>query len=181
MTGLAYYRMESNETLEAFGKRIGVSKQLVSFWERGERSIPKKHHEQLEHTTGVLIDLLSKKEINELDKVEIRGQIINANLSCLNEIELREKMKRIDIEKEKEIVGERGSIEWALRTKQFKNTTKMISYVFRILENNMMKYYKEAQDAAEQKRINENIVIPENIEVDNKRQRSHDISRFLED
>lgn len=79
------------------------------------------------------------------------------------------------------IVGERGRIEWALRNKQFKNTTKMISYVFRILENNMMKYYKEAQDAAEQKRINENIVIPENIEIDNKKQRSHDISRFLED
>ena len=79
------------------------------------------------------------------------------------------------------IVGERSSIEWALRSKQFKNPTKMISYVFRILENNMMKYYQEAQDAAEQKRINENMVIPENIEVDNKKQRSHDISRFLED
>ena len=79
------------------------------------------------------------------------------------------------------IVGERKNIEWALQNKAFKSESGMIMYVCKILENHMMDYYKTIQAVKKQKQINEAMQLPEDIEIQNKKQGSRDISRFLED
>ena len=79
------------------------------------------------------------------------------------------------------IIGERKNIEWAMQNKEFKSEAGLISYICRILENHMMDYYKTIQTVKKQKQINEAMQLPEDIEIQNKKQGSRDISRFLED
>ena len=79
------------------------------------------------------------------------------------------------------IIGERKNIEWALHNKTFNNESGMIMYVCRILENHMMDYYKVIQATKRQKKINEAMQLPQDLEIQNKKQESKDISRFLED
>lgn len=79
------------------------------------------------------------------------------------------------------ICGERKSIEWALHNKEFKSEASMIVYVCRILENHMMDYYKAYKSLQKEQEKNEAMVIPDAIDVQNKKQGAKDISRFLED
>ena len=79
------------------------------------------------------------------------------------------------------IVDQRDQILWAIHNKEFKQTSSMIMYVGRILENHMMDVYKRRQEDKKREELQERTIIPENIEVDNKKQSTRDISRFLED
>lgn len=79
------------------------------------------------------------------------------------------------------IQGERSSIEWALHNKQFKSEAGLILYVCRILENHMIDYYKRVISLEQQNVASEQIDIPQDIVVENRKQGSKNISKFLED
>ena len=71
------------------------------------------------------------------------------------------------------------SIMWALQNKTFIKEFNKITYVFRIIDNHVLDVYEERKRDREQKRINDRMVVPQNDEINNRKQETHDISRFL--
>lgn len=71
-TGLSYYMAEKKRHLEEFGDKIGVTKQIISFWAKGERSINSKYFSALEEETGVPAALLTIKNPSEVEKIKIQ-------------------------------------------------------------------------------------------------------------
>lgn len=79
------------------------------------------------------------------------------------------------------ILEERNDINWALNNIDFKNITGMIIYVCKILENHMLDVYKRKQHDKRVAEKQNDVVIPSSTEVRNKKQKTKDISRFLEE
>jgi len=71
------------------------------------------------------------------------------------------------------------SIVWALQNKTFIKEFNKITYVFRIIDNHVLDVYEERKRDREQKRINDGMIVPQNDEINNRKQETHDISRFL--
>ena len=77
------------------------------------------------------------------------------------------------------IIEEERDINWALQNVNFQNTTGMIMYVCKILENHMMDVYQRKK--FRQCHANRKEIVIDNIEINNKKQKTKDISKFLED
>ena len=77
------------------------------------------------------------------------------------------------------IIEETKDINWALQNVNFQNTNGMIMYVCKILEGHMVDVYQRKKfERCHAKRPD---VAPIDIEIHNKKQKSKDISRFLEE
>ena len=73
-------------------------------------------------------------------------------------------------------------IQWALNNKDFKNETGRISYVFAILQNNVMTVYKKKEAEKHEMKINSRIdVTYEDIDIQRSKQEIKDIRKWLED
>lgn len=81
----------------------------------------------------------------------------------------------------KTIEQQHDAIMWALQNKTFIKEFNKITYVFRIIDNNILDVYEAKKRDKEQKRINEAMIVPQDDQVQNKRQGTHNISKFLED
>lgn len=81
MTGLEYYRIKANRTLEGLGKAIGVAKQTIGFWEKKGVRIPKKHRDSISEETGIPVELLEMDEIDELHRAYVDCFIVNKKIA----------------------------------------------------------------------------------------------------
>lgn len=77
------------------------------------------------------------------------------------------------------IIDQKKSIQWALETKSFDNEIQKIKYIFAILLNNYNDTSKNLKKMESQKESIDNL--PEDIEVNNPIQKTHNIARFIDD
>ena len=72
MIGLELIRKQSGMSLADLSKRLGVSRQFISKWERGEKSIPEKYLCTLAEIFGFEHEIL-QKELDEVDKLKMQS------------------------------------------------------------------------------------------------------------
>jgi len=80
MIGLTYVREKKSLTMQDLADEIGVSKQLISFWEKGERSIKEKYLDKLIeffHIEGKYL----KQELNEIDMLIVDRDLISNQIT----------------------------------------------------------------------------------------------------
>lgn len=73
MNGLQYLRKCTNMTAEEFGKMIGVSRPMISKWERGLEHIPEKHATKLYELFKCEREIL-EKEVDESAQLMITNK-----------------------------------------------------------------------------------------------------------
>ena len=69
MNGLKIIRIQCNYSVGELAAEIGVSRQMISAWENGKKSIPESRKMQLAEYFGVEPELIG--EINEQKKRDI--------------------------------------------------------------------------------------------------------------
>lgn len=79
------------------------------------------------------------------------------------------------------ICQQHNAIMWALQNKTFDREYYKIIYIFKIIDNNILDVYHAKKKNEEQKKINEAMIVPLDDNINNKKQATRDISRFLED
>lgn len=79
------------------------------------------------------------------------------------------------------ICQQHNAIMWALQNKTFDKEYYKITYIFKIIDNNILDVYHAKKHNEEQKKINEAMIVPQDDNINNKKQATRDISRFLED
>ena len=72
MMGLEFIRKQYDISLADLAKEIGVSRQFISKWETGEKSIPDKRLECLSQFFNVPTEYF-KKQLSEIDKIKIQN------------------------------------------------------------------------------------------------------------
>lgn len=73
-------------------------------------------------------------------------------------------------------------IRWALGNKNFKSEPSRISYVMAIISNNVLPYHKAVEiKIKREKSERKNIIEEENLIIENKKQNTKDISKWLEE
>ena len=88
MNGLKIIRIQCNYSVGELAAEIGISRQMISAWENGKKSIPESRKMQLAEYFGVEPELIG--EINEQKKRDIvnrtfyRWRMIKQNISDLN-------------------------------------------------------------------------------------------------
>ena len=84
---LGYFREKKGLTQGEFGKLVGLTKGMVSAWEKETRAIKPKYHEKIAVALGATMEELQKAPPADREK------------AMANEQTLHEKIKRLEAEK----------------------------------------------------------------------------------
>lgn len=79
MNGLKYFRKISNLSLEDIAKKIGVTRSVISKWERGERNMTRENAKKLEEAFKIpswyFDDDLDENDMLNLKKIKLQNDI----------------------------------------------------------------------------------------------------------
>lgn len=90
MLGITYIREKYSFTMQELADKIGVSKQLISFWEKGERVIKDKHLKLLEEYFKV-DERFFNMNMNDINMLTLDRNIITNRLNELKNDENADK------------------------------------------------------------------------------------------